>query len=75
MPDAFSASLPSPPPLNAAPGAERSLSDCFKLFDAIHRITTTHDAVSRVTLQVLSDFADDNVAYLELRTTPKVICG
>jgi hypothetical protein len=31
------------------PAARRTLDDCFKLFDLIHRITTTHAAISRIT--------------------------
>eukprot|EP00878_Enallax_costatus_P033175 GHUV01036570.1.p1 GENE.GHUV01036570.1~~GHUV01036570.1.p1 ORF type:complete len:123 (+),score=20.24 GHUV01036570.1:594-962(+) len=30
----------------------RSLADCFKLFDAVHQITTTHEAVTRITREV-----------------------
>ncbi|KAK9809207.1 hypothetical protein WJX72_011389 [[Myrmecia] bisecta] len=49
----------------------RTLSECFKLFDAIHRITTDHATITRITCEVVQDFAADNVIYLELRTTPK----
>lgn len=31
----------------------RSLADCFKLFDAVHQITTTHDAITRITQEVM----------------------
>ena len=51
--------------------ADRSLAQCFRLFAIIHRVTTTHDAVSRIAREVTEDFAADNVRYLELRTTPK----
>ncbi|CAL8470104.1 g9646 [Coccomyxa elongata] len=50
---------------------DRTLSECFKLFDIIHRITTDHDTITRITCEVIEDFAADNVHYLELRTTPK----
>mmetsp|Transcript_189 Transcript_189/g.349 ORF Transcript_189/g.349 Transcript_189/m.349 type:complete len:354 (+) Transcript_189:104-1165(+) len=50
---------------------DRSLPECFKLFDLIHRVTTSHEIVARITREVLEDFERDNIAYLELRTTPK----
>ncbi|KAK9706437.1 hypothetical protein RND81_07G124500 [Saponaria officinalis] len=50
---------------------DRSLSEVFKLFDLIHILTTDHSIVSRITKEVVEDFAAENVVYLELRTTPK----
>ncbi|XP_051124730.1 N6-mAMP deaminase [Andrographis paniculata] len=50
---------------------DRSLSEVFKLFDLIHIITTDHETVTRITREVIEDFAAENVVYLELRTTPK----
>jgi Adenosine deaminase len=50
---------------------ERSLADCFVLFDVIHRLTTRHEVVTRITTEVVADAAADGVLYLELRTTPK----
>ncbi|KAG1371149.1 putative protein ecdysoneless [Cocos nucifera] len=49
----------------------RSLPECFKLFDLYHILTTDHETVSRITKEVVEDFAAENVVYLELRTTPK----
>ncbi|XP_010938623.1 N6-mAMP deaminase [Elaeis guineensis] len=49
----------------------RSLPECFKLFDLYHILTTDHGTVSRITKEVVEDFAAENVVYLELRTTPK----
>ena len=49
-----------------------SLSTAFKLFDIIHRITTTHETITAIAREVVSDFSLDGVKYLELRTTPKV---
>ncbi|KAI3456430.1 hypothetical protein Pfo_013093 [Paulownia fortunei] len=50
---------------------DRELSEVFKLFDLIHILTTDHKTVTRITKEVIEDFAADNVVYLELRTTPK----
>lgn len=50
---------------------DRSLPECFKLFDLIHILTTDHCTISRITKEVVEDFAAENVVYLELRTTPK----
>ncbi|KAH7662148.1 adenosine deaminase protein [Dioscorea alata] len=49
----------------------RSLKECFRLFDIYHKITTDHATVTRITQEVVEDFAAENVVYLELRTTPK----
>ncbi|GFR41381.1 hypothetical protein Agub_g2064 [Astrephomene gubernaculifera] len=51
--------------------SDRSLGKCFRLFDIIHAITTTHAAISRIACEVVRDFAADRTVYLELRTTPK----
>lgn len=50
---------------------DRSLSEVFKLFDLIHVVTTDHSSITRITKEVVEDFAFENVVYLELRTTPK----
>lgn len=50
---------------------DRSLAEVFKLFDLIHLLTTDLNTVSRITKEVVEDFAAENVVYLELRTTPK----
>ncbi|GAV69115.1 A_deaminase domain-containing protein [Cephalotus follicularis] len=50
---------------------DRSLQEVFKLFDLIHILTTDHMTVTRITKEVIEDFAAENVVYLELRTTPK----
>ncbi|KAF4372513.1 hypothetical protein CsatB_012761 [Cannabis sativa] len=51
--------------------SERTLHEVFKLFDLIHILTTDHKIITRITKEVVEDFASDNVVYLELRTTPK----
>lgn len=50
---------------------ERSLAEVFRLFDLIHILTTDHKIITRITKEVIEDFASENVVYLELRTTPK----
>lgn len=49
----------------------RALKQCFELFPIIHDLIQDAPTLRRVVLQVLSDFAADNVIYLELRTTPR----
>ncbi|KAM7500944.1 hypothetical protein LguiA_025358 [Lonicera macranthoides] len=50
---------------------DRSLVEVFKLFDLIHILTTDQKTITRITKEVVEDFAAENVVYLELRTTPK----
>ena len=47
---------------------------CFDMFDIIHKAVSTMPAVTRVASEVIEDFAADNVAYCELRTTPRHDC-
>ncbi|KAL0908980.1 hypothetical protein M5K25_023497 [Dendrobium thyrsiflorum] len=49
----------------------RSLTECFQLFDLFHILATDHETISRITKEVVEDFAAEEVVYLELRTTPK----
>ncbi|VFQ88954.1 unnamed protein product [Cuscuta campestris] len=50
---------------------DRSISESLKLFELIHLLTTNHKTITRITKEVVEDFAAENVVYLELRTTPK----
>jgi adenosine deaminase len=50
---------------------DRTIHEVFKLFGLIHILTTDHATVTRITKEVVEDFASENVVYLELRTTPK----
>ncbi len=54
---------------------KRTLSECFQLFDLIHRVTTDHATITRIATEVVEDLAADNVIYAELRTTPKASTG
>jgi adenosine deaminase len=61
-----------PPPDLSFLSEHRTLADCFRLFDVIHRLTTDHATITRITEEVVTDFANDGVVWLELRTSPKV---
>uniref|UniRef100_A0A182Q7E4 Adenosine deaminase-like protein n=1 Tax=Anopheles farauti TaxID=69004 RepID=A0A182Q7E4_9DIPT len=52
-------------------GESLSLEECFKKFQYAHDLTDRKDALERATQRVIEDFANENVIYLELRTTPK----
>jgi len=52
-------------------GEERTLSQCFKIFSMIHKLVTSCHHITRITEEVLEDFANDNVRYVELRSTPR----
>lgn len=49
----------------------RSLGDCFEMFSEITKCVDDLAALSRITSEALEDFAEQHVAYLELRSTPK----
>ena len=49
----------------------RSLQDCFDIFAEIPKCVDDLVSLRRITLEALEDFAKHNVAYLELRSTPK----
>jgi len=57
--------------LRQSSAKERSLSDCFKIFDIIHAVTADLPTLAEITKEVIRRFAVDNVKYLELRTTPR----
>lgn len=50
---------------------ERTLDECFELFRVAHELTKTKQAVYLATESVIKEFVNDNVKYLELRTTPR----
>ncbi|KZC04415.1 PREDICTED: adenosine deaminase-like protein [Dufourea novaeangliae] len=52
-----------------------SLGECFKVFDVAHSLTVTPEAVFQSTYDVIKEFQEDNVIYLELRSTPRAING
>lgn len=46
---------------------------CFKVFDIAHAVTITPQAVFLAACDVIKEFHDDNVVYLELRSTPRAV--
>ena len=52
-------------------GDKRSLSECFAIFDIIHSVVVDAATVTRITREVVEDFAADGCVYLELRSTPR----
>ena len=51
----------------------RSLLECFEIFAEIGKCVTDLDALKRIVREALEDFARENVIYLELRSTPKIL--
>ncbi|KAL9185133.1 hypothetical protein ACHAXT_002910 [Thalassiosira profunda] len=51
----------------------RSLEECFEIFACIPKCVNDMPALRRITREVLEDAANDNIAYIELRTGPKVM--
>ncbi|XP_016824480.1 adenosine deaminase-like protein isoform X2 [Cricetulus griseus] len=52
-------------------GKKRTLEECFQMFHVIHQLTTSAEDILMVTKDVIKEFADDGVKYLELRSTPR----
>ncbi|ELU13338.1 hypothetical protein CAPTEDRAFT_219075 [Capitella teleta] len=52
----------------------KTLADCFAVFSLLHDLVDNEEAASIVTNDVIREFAqDDNVKYIELRTTPRAM--
>ncbi|KAJ3435937.1 adenosine deaminase-like protein [Anaeramoeba flamelloides] len=49
----------------------RTLSECFTLFDLIHKVTNSTEVISKITREMLEDFSAENCKHLEIRTTPR----
>eukprot|EP00051_Salpingoeca_urceolata_P005911 m.78696 g.78696 ORF g.78696 m.78696 type:complete len:342 (+) comp14594_c0_seq2:116-1141(+) len=54
-----------------AENESRTLDECFKLFGVMHRLVCDVSSLKLVTEDVIREFAEDGVKYLELRTTPR----
>ncbi|XP_047367132.1 adenosine deaminase-like protein [Vespa velutina] len=52
-----------------------NLKECFKLFHVIHSLTISPQAIYIATCDVIREFMEDNVIYLELRSTPRHVEG
>ncbi|XP_016960076.1 adenosine deaminase-like protein [Drosophila biarmipes] len=50
---------------------QKDLDACFETFKFIHELTSTAEGLRFATELAVRDFAQDNVQYVELRTTPK----
>ncbi|XP_025077918.1 adenosine deaminase-like protein [Pomacea canaliculata] len=51
----------------------KEMDDSFNIFKCIHQVVNDEEAVYKLTYDVIHEFAEDNVKYLELRSTPKDI--
>lgn len=47
------------------------LEICFDIFGLIHQLCDNTEAAYQITKDVITEFAADNVKYIELRTTPR----
>ncbi|KAJ1346147.1 hypothetical protein KIN20_000855 [Parelaphostrongylus tenuis] len=52
-----------------------TMEEVFKVFPVIQSLTTTTEAVAMATKDVIKEFNDDEVIYLELRSTPRACPG
>ncbi|XP_066996474.2 adenosine deaminase-like protein [Anabrus simplex] len=52
-----------------------SLEECFQLFNITQSLTSHPAAVFKATQDVIQEFANDGVIYLELRSTPREVPG
>lgn len=52
---------------------QKSLKECFSMFDFIYKTTKSLDVISRITREMLEDWSKSNCFYLEIRTTVKEI--
>ncbi|XP_030752689.1 adenosine deaminase-like protein [Sitophilus oryzae] len=50
---------------------QTTIEEVFKLFKVAHKATSTKKNLYLSTKTVIKEFAEDNVIYLELRTTPR----
>lgn len=51
----------------------RTLSECFQVFDVIHKTVNTSTTVTRLVREMVEDNVADNVVYLEMRSTPRAL--
>ncbi|XP_057369753.1 adenosine deaminase-like protein isoform X1 [Daphnia carinata] len=53
----------------------KTLDECFQVFKIIHQLTDSEESIYIATVDVIKEFSEENVLYLELRTTPREIGG
>lgn len=61
--------------LEGTPLDERAYSQAFDVFKLLHTLVGDLAAVRTITEDVIREFREDNVFYLELRSTPKSLSG
>lgn len=54
-------------------GSVGTIDDPFRMFAIVHTVTDNVDAIKMATHDVIKEFADDGVKYLELRSTPRAV--
>ncbi|XP_063053148.1 adenosine deaminase-like protein [Engraulis encrasicolus] len=57
--------------MTAIRSGQRTLEECFQVFKVIHQLVDTEEDILMVAKDVIKEFADDGVKYLELRSTPR----
>ncbi|ETO20815.1 hypothetical protein RFI_16403 [Reticulomyxa filosa] len=50
-----------------------TFQDCFAIFDVVHRVVQSKDVLERISEAVFLSFAQENVKYLEIRSTPRAL--
>nr|CAD7447186.1 unnamed protein product [Timema bartmani] len=56
-------------------GRIRTLQECFQMFSVAHSLTSSPAALFKATRDVIHEFSEDGVVYLELRSTPRQVPG
>eukprot|EP00494_Astrolonche_serrata_P022102 UN22358 len=51
----------------------RNIKECWKVFDIVHRVIISKEALHRITVEMIEDFNAENTKYLEIRTTPRAM--
>lgn len=55
--------------------ASKTMEECFEVFRFIHHLTDNLWAIRQACIDVIKEFASENVLYIELRTTPRKVEG
>ncbi|VIO94943.1 Adenosine/AMP deaminase family protein [Brugia malayi] len=57
--------------LNEYDRKPKNLEEAFELFPLIQQLVVKSEDVTQVTIEVIREFSEENVVYLELRSTPR----